>query len=160
MADDGLWNEQVAARYDENSASMSSPEVLGPTVDFLAELAGEGHALEFAIGTGRVAVPLANHGVAVSGIASSAAMIDQIAGKPGAETIETVVGDMTTTVVDGTFSLVYLVFNTIGNVRTQEAQVAVFQNAARHLEPGGHFVVEVGVPDLQRLPPGETVKPF
>ncbi|NNC75755.1 MAG: methyltransferase domain-containing protein [Acidimicrobiia bacterium] len=159
MADD-LWNERVAAKYDENSARMFSPEVLDPTVDFLADLAGDGRALEFAIGTGRVAVPLANTGVPLSGIDSSAAMIGQMTGKPGAEAIDAVVGDMTTTTVEGPFSLVYLVFNTIGNVQTQEAQVAVFRNAARHLEAGGHFVVEVGVPDLQRLPPGETARPF
>jgi SAM-dependent methyltransferase len=153
------FGEDVAARYDDGGA-MFSPEVLGPTVDFLAELAGDGAALEFAIGTGRVALPLAQRGVRVQGIDLSEAMVTKLREKPGADQIETAIGDFTTTRVDGTFSLVYLVFNTIGNVTTQDEQVACFQNAARHLEPGGCFVIEVGVPELQRLPPGETVRPF
>jgi SAM-dependent methyltransferase len=153
------FGEEVAGRYDDDGA-MFSPEVLGPTVDFLAELAGDGAALEFAIGTGRVALPLAQLGVRVRGIDLSEAMVAKLREKPGADEIEATIGDFATTRVDGTFSLVYLVFNTIGNVTTQDEQVACFQNAASHLEPGGCFVIEVGVPELQRLPPGETVRPF
>lgn len=160
MPDDGIFDEAVAASYDQSSASMFAPEVLGPTVDFLADLAGGGRVLEFAIGTGRVAVPLAARGVPVSGIELSRPMAAKLEEKPGAANIDVVIGDMTTTTVDGPFSLVYLVFNTIGNVETQDAQVAVFHNAARHLEPGGHFVVEVGVPNLRELPPGQTAQPF
>ena len=138
---------------------MFSPEVLGPTVDFLSALAGDGAALEFGIGTGRVALPLAQRGVRVHGIDLSEAMVAKLREKPGAEQIAATIGDFATTRVDGTFSLVYLVFNTIGNLTTQDDQVACFQNAAEHLEPGGCFVIEVGTPDLQRLPPGETVPP-
>jgi SAM-dependent methyltransferase len=154
------FGEDVAARYDESSASMFDPTVLEPTVDLLAELAGDGRALEFAIGTGRVALPLAARGVAVAGIEFSTAMADRLRAKDGAERIPVTIGDMATTRVDGGFRLVYLVFNTIGNLTTQDAQVASFQNAAAHLEPGGCFVIENEVPSLQRLPPGETVRPF
>jgi len=129
-------------------------------VDFLAALAGDGGALELAIGTGRVALPLAERGVRVAGIELSPDMLAQLRAKPGADAIEVALGDMTTTRVDRSFRLVYLVFNTIGNLTTQEAQVACFANAAGHLEPGGCFVIEVGVPDLQRLPPGQTAVPF
>ena len=129
-------------------------------VDFLAALAGDGGALELAIGTGRVALPLAERGVRVAGIELSPDMLAQLRVKPGADAIEVALGDMTTTRVDRSFRLVYLVFNTINNVTTQDAQVACFANAAAHLEPGGCFVIEVGVPSLQRLPPGETVRPF
>jgi SAM-dependent methyltransferase len=129
-------------------------------VQFLAELAGDGAALELAIGTGRVAVPLAQRGVRVAGIELSPDMLAQLRGKPGADVIEVALGDMATTRVDGRFRLVYLVFNTINNLTTQDAQVACFENAAAHLEPGGCFVIEVGVPDLRRLPPGQTAVPF
>jgi len=129
-------------------------------VDFLAALAGDGGALELAIGTGRVALPLAERGVRVAGIELSPDMLAQLRAKPGADAIEVALGDMTTTRVDRSFRLVYLVFNTINNVTTQDAQVACFANAAAHLEPGGCFVIEVGVPDLQRLPPGQTAVPF
>ena len=129
-------------------------------VDFLAALAGDGGALELAIGTGRVALPLAERGVRVAGIELSPDMLAQLRVKPGADAIEVALGDMTTTRVDRSFRLVYLVFNTINNVTTQDAQVACFANAAAHLEPGGCFVIEVGVPDLQRLPPGQTAVPF
>ncbi len=160
MHDDGIFDAAAAERYDESSAAMFAPEVLGPTVDFLAQLAGEGGALEFAIGTGRVAVPLAERGVDVSGIEISRAMVAKLREKPGSNGIDVVIGDMASTTVEGAFRLVYLVFNTIGNVETQQAQVAVFRNAAEHLEPGGFFVVEVGVPNLRELPPGQTVQPF
>jgi SAM-dependent methyltransferase len=146
--------------YDATTADRSDPAVLGPTVDVLAELAGDGRALEFAIGTGRVALPLAARGVDVVGIELSEAMVEQLRRKPGAEALAVTTGDMTTTRVEGTFALVYLVFNTINNLLTQDAQVECFHNAAAHLDPGGCFVVEVGVPALQWLPPGERIRPF
>jgi SAM-dependent methyltransferase len=154
------FGEDVAARYDESSASMFDPSVLGPTVDLLAELAGDGAALEFAIGTGRVAVPLAARGVPVAGIEFSTAMAGRLRAKDEAGRIDVTIGDMATTRVDRSFRLVYLVFNTIGNLTTQDEQVACFANAAAHLEPGGYFVIEVGVPSLRRLPPGEDARVF
>ena len=135
---------------------MFAPEVLGPTVDRLVELAGEGRALEFAIGTGRVAVPLAERGVRVTGLELSQPMIDQLRTKVDEETIEVVVGDMATERVPGEYTLVYLVYNTISNLLSQEEQVACFRNAARHLVAGGRFVIELWVPDLRRLPPGQS----
>ena len=160
MSEDGYFDERVAATYDEDVADRSAPEVLDPTVAFLAELAGDGRALEFAIGTGRIALPLAARGVPVSGIELSKAMAAQLAAKPGGEAIDVTIGDIARTRVEGSFSLVYLVFNTIMNLTTQEAQVACFRNAAAHLEPGGCFVIEVMVPELRRLPPGETFHVF
>ena len=139
---------------------MFDPEVLGPTVDLLAELAGSGAALEFGVGTGRVAVPLAARGVRVSGIERSVAMAKRLRAKDDAQRIEVTIGDMATSRVDGSFQLVYLVFNTIGNLTTQDQQVACFANAAAHLKQGGCFVIEVGVPDLRRLPPGEDARVF
>jgi len=153
------FSGEVAEHYDDDGPMFSS-KVLGPTVDFLASLAGDGSALELGIGTGRVALPLAQRGLRVQGIDLSEAMVAKLRAKPGAERIGTTIGDFATTRVDGTFSLVYLVFNTIGNLTTQDEQVACFQNAADHLEPGGHFVIEVGVPDLQRLAPGDRFYPF
>lgn len=154
-----LWDAATASRYDDPSSPTFSPEVLDPTVDLLASLAGEGPALEFAIGTGRVAVPLAERGIPVSGIELSEPMIDQLRTKAPAELIPVVIGDMATTRIEGEFSLVYLVFNTIGNLRTQDEQVECFRNAA-DLTPGGHFLIELGVPALRLLPPGQTVVPF
>ena len=154
------FGENVAAVYDESSKAMFASEVIGPTVDLLAELAGDGSALEFAIGTGRVALPLAARGVLVSGIELSTAMANRLKAKPGAECISVTIGDMATTRIAGRFRLVYLVFNTIGLLTTQDEQVACFANAAAHLEPGGAFLVEVGVPDLRRLPPGEDARVF
>jgi len=154
------FGEEVAAGYDESSLSMFDPEVLGPTVDLLAELAGDGAALELAVGTGRVALPLAARGVPVSGIELSTAMADRLRAKDGAQQIDVTIGDMATTQLAGRFRLVYLVFNTIGNLTTQDQQVACFANAAAHLEPGGCFLIEVGVPDLRRLPPGEDAQVF
>ena len=139
---------------------MFDPAVVGPAVDALAELAGDGGALEFAIGTGRIALPLAERGVRVAGIDNSEAMLARLREKPGAERIEAVAGDMAATRVDGEFSLVYLVFNTIFNLTTQDGQVACFQNAAAHLRSGGRFVIEARVPELQRLPLGQTVLPW
>jgi SAM-dependent methyltransferase len=154
------FGEPVAARYDESSAEMFEPAVVDPVVDFLADLAGQGAALELGIGTGRIALPLSRRGIRVHGIDLSAAMVARLRAKPGAERIGVTVGDFATTTVTGRFSLAYLVFNTIGNLTTQDEQVACFQNVAAHLDPGGCFVIEVGVPQLQRLPPGETVRAF
>lgn len=158
MTSSDLWDAETAARYDESSAFMFLPEVLDPAVSFLAELAGNGAALELAIGTGRVAVPLADRGVPVSGIELSEPMADQLRRKRA--DIPVVVGDMATTRVPGEFSLVYVVWNSIGNLRTQDEQVACFRNAARHLAPAGRFVVELGVPGLRRFPPGQVAVPF
>ena len=160
MSDDGYFDERVAARYDESSAEMFDLEVVDPAVDFLAELAGSGHALELGIGTGRIALPLAQRGVPVHGIELSKAMAAKLRAKPGGEDIGVTIGDFATTTVDGTFSVAYLVFNTILNLTTQAAQVACFQNVAAHLEPGGCFVIEVGAPGLQGLPPGQTFRVF
>jgi SAM-dependent methyltransferase len=154
------FGEDVAERYDMSSADMFDPAVVDPAVDFLAELAGDGAALELGIGTGRIALPLAERGVRVHGIDLSEAMVARLREKPGAERIEVAIGDFATTRVDGTFSLAYLVFNTIGNLTSQDAQVACFENVAAHLEPGGCFVIEVGVPGLRTLPPGERFEVF
>jgi SAM-dependent methyltransferase len=154
------FGEPVAARYDEEAADMFEPAVVDPAVDFLAELAGQGAALELGIGTGRIALPLAARGVRVHGIDLSEAMVARLRAKPGAEGIEAAIGDFATTRVEGRFSLAYLVFNTINNLTTQDEQVACFLNVAAHLEPGGCFVIEVGVPALRRLPPGERFHVF
>jgi SAM-dependent methyltransferase len=159
MAEDH-FGERVAERYDASASDMFEPAVVDPVVDFLAELAGRGAALELGIGTGRIALPLAQRGVRVHGIDLSAAMVARLRAKPGAEDIGVTLGDFATTTVEETFSLAYLVFNTIMNLTTQDEQIACFQNVAAHLEPGGCFVIEVGVPGLQRLPPGETVRAF
>jgi SAM-dependent methyltransferase len=158
--EDGYFDERIAARYDESAAEMFDPAVVDPAIDFLAGIAGSGGALELGIGTGRIAVPLAQRGVPVRGIDVSTAMVARLRAKPGAEAITVTIGDFATTTVDESFSLVYLVYNTIGNLTTQAGQVACFRNAAAHLEPGGCFVIELGVPELQRLPPGETVRAF
>ncbi|TWH22547.1 methyltransferase family protein [Prauserella rugosa] len=155
---DGWFPESVAADYDDPRGA-NAPEVVTPAVDVLEELA-DGPVLEFAVGTGRIAAPLAARGVPVSGIELSRAMAARIAGKPGGDAVDVVLGDMTTTRVGGRFSLVYLVYNTISNVTTQDGQVDVFRNAAAHLRPGGLFLVEVGLPDLRRLPPGQDTVPF
>jgi SAM-dependent methyltransferase len=158
--DDGYFGEDVAARYDESSDSMFAPDVVEPTVDFLAELVGAGRALEFAIGTGRIALPLAERGVEVHGIELSGAMVRRLRAKPGGRDLDVTIGDMATTRAHGPYRLVYLVFNTIMNLTTQAAQAACFRNAFDHLEPGGCFVIEVGVPDLRRLPPGTKYAVF
>jgi SAM-dependent methyltransferase len=154
------FGERVAARYDETSTDMFEEAEVEPVVDFLAELATDGPALELGIGTGRIALPLSRRGIRVHGIDLSEAMVARLQAKPGAEQIGVTIGDFATTTVEGRFSVAYLVFNTIMNLTTQDEQVACFQNVASHLEPGGCFVVEVSIPDLQRLPPGETVRPF
>jgi SAM-dependent methyltransferase len=154
------WFAEWADRYDASLGAMGEPEAVARAVDVLAELAGDGGALELAIGTGRIALPLAERGVRVHGIDLSKPMVEQLRAKPGGDAIPVTIGDLATTRVDGSFRLVYLVYNTINNLTTQDAQVACFENAAAHLEPGGSFVVEVGVPDLQRLPPGERYVAF
>lgn len=150
-----IWDAATARRYDTPGTGMFAPETLGPTVDRLADLAGEGAALEFAIGTGRVAVPLAGRGVPVTGIELSPPMVEQLRAKADETTIPVVVGDMATTAAPGEYSLVYLVYNTISNLLTQAEQVECFRNAARHLIPGGRFVIELWVPELRKLPPGQ-----
>lgn len=160
MTSSDLWDEESAKRYDDHSSTMFSDEVLDPTVDFLAAMAGDGAALEFAIGTGRVGVPLHARGVAVSGIELSHPMVDQLRTKADESQIPVVIGDMATERVDGEFALVYLVYNTIGNLRTQAEQVACFRNAAAHLSPGGRFVIELWVPGIRWFPPGQTAVPF
>ena len=158
--EDGYFGERVAARYDESSAEMFEPGVVRTTVDLLAGLAGDGRALELGIGTGRIALPLAARGVPVHGIDLSRAMLDRLRAKPGADAIGLTRGDFATTKVDGTFSLAYLLFNTIMNLTTQQAQVDCFRNVAAHLRPGGCFVIDVAVPELRRLPAGQTMVPF
>ena len=157
---DGYFDERVAARYDDSEAEMIEAEAIDPVVDVLVELAGSGRALELGIGTGRIALPLARRGVSVHGIDLSKAMVARLRAKRDGEDIGVTIGDFATTTVDGSFSLAYLVFNTIMNLTTQAAQVACFRNAAAHLEPGGCFVIEVTIPDLRRLPPGETFHVF
>jgi SAM-dependent methyltransferase len=158
MPDDGEYGEAVAAQYDASIAERFGDDVIGPTIDFLFELAGAGRALELGIGTGRVALPLARRGVPVHGIDLSEAMLAQLQAKPGGNTIPVSVGDFSSTSLSESFRLVFLVFNTIMNLGTQAEQVSCFRNAAEHLEPGGFFVVEVMLPDLQRLPLGETIR--
>lgn len=156
MRQDEIWDAEAARRYDTVDVGMFAPDVLGPTVDRLAELAGDGRALEFAIGTGRVAIPLRERGVPVTGIELSQPMIDQLRTKADETTIPVVIGDMATATAPGDYTLVYLVYNTISNLLTQAEQVACFRNAARHLVPGGRFVIELEVPRLRELPPGQT----
>ncbi len=154
------FGEDVAARYDDGSGPQFDNELIRSTVDLLADLSGGGAVLEFAVGTGRVALPLAARGVSVSGIELSPAMVRRLRAKDGAEQVDVTIGDMATTRVGGSFRLVYLVYNTIGNLTSQDQQVACFGNAAAHLDEGGLFVIEVGVPDLRRLPPGEDARVF
>jgi SAM-dependent methyltransferase len=157
--EDGYFDERVAASYDDD-AEIFDPAVVDPVVDLLVELAGRGSALELGIGTGRIALPLAQRGVPVHGIELSKAMAARLSAKPGGDEIEVTIGDFAATSLKGRFSVAYLVFNTIMNLTTQGAQVACFRNVAAHLEPGGCFVIEVGIPGLQRLPPGETIHAF
>jgi SAM-dependent methyltransferase len=157
---DEVWDSEAARRYDTPGIGMFAPEVLGPTVDRLVKLADGGRVLELAIGTGRVAVPLHDRGIEVVGIELSQPMIDQLRAKVDESTIPVVQGDMATATAPGSFSLVYLVYNTISNLLTQTEQVACFRNAARHLGPGGRFVIELWVPELRTLPPGQRATVF
>lgn len=154
------FGEPVAERYDERYDHLTDPAVVNPMVDFLADLARDGTALELGIGTGRIALPLAQRGVQVHGIDLSEAMVARLRAKRGADQIVVTIGDFATTTVEATFSVAYLVANTIMNLTTQDEQVACFRNVAAHLEPGGCFVIEVLVPGLRRLPPGETFQLF
>lgn len=161
MTSSDVWDEETASSYDDEEAlEMFAPEVVAPAVDFLAELAGSGAALEFAVGTGRIAIPLARRGIPVTGIELSEPMASRLRAKISAEELPVVIGDMATTEVGGTFSLVYLVWNSISNLRTQKEQVECFKNASRHLGPGGRFVLELFVPPLRLLPPGQLAVPF
>ena len=157
---EGFFGERAASVYDERVGEMFDPGAVEPVVELLADLAEQGRALEFGIGTGRIALPLAGRGVPVVGIDNSEAMVARLRAKPGGDDIDVTIGDFATTRGDGEFSLVYLVFNTIFNLVTQDEQVACFQNAAAHLRSGGRFVIETGVPDLQSLPLGQTIIPF
>ena len=157
--DDGYFGENVASRYDDD-AEIFAPEAVDPVVDLLAELAGPGPVLELGIGTGRIALPLSRRGIEVHGIDMSRAMVARLRDKPGAGAIRVTIGDFATATVDARCTLAYLVFNTISNLTTQDAQVECFRNVAAHLRPGGCFVIENGVPSLRRLPPGQQYVPF
>ena len=158
--EDGYFDERIAATYDESIADEFAPAAVDPVVDFIAASAGNGRVLELGIGTGRIALPLAQRGVTVFGIDLSRAMAARLRAKPGGDAIGVTIGDIATTTVEGSFSVVYLVCNTIMNLTTQEAQVACFRNVAAHLEPGGRFIINVMVPQLQRLPHGDTFQVF
>ena len=160
MRQEDVWDYEAARGYDTPGTGMFAPEVLGPAVDRLAELAGDGRALEFAIGTGRVAVPLAERGVPVTGIELSGPMIDQLRAKADEATIPVIAGDMATARAPGEYALVFLVYNAISNLLTQSEQVACFRNSARHLVPGGRFLIELWVPELRKLPPGQQATVF
>ncbi len=155
MRHEDVWDAAAARAYDTPGTGVFAPDVLGPAVDRLVALAGGGRALEFAVGTGRVALPLARRGVPVAGIDVSPAMVGRLREKADADTVPVVVGDMATARVPGEFGLVYCVYNAISNLLTQAEQVDCFRNAARHLVPGGRFVVELWVPELRVLPPGQ-----
>ena len=157
---DNLFGADAAARYDESSREMFEPAVVEPAVRFLADLAGGGAALELGVGTGRIALPLLRAGVPVHGIDLSPDMVARLKAKPDGERIGVTLGDFASVRAPGSYALAYLVFNTIMNLTSQDEQVACFGNVARHLAPGGRFVIEVGVPDLRRLPPGEVHRPF
>jgi SAM-dependent methyltransferase len=157
---ENYFDEWIAPRYDTLWSHLFDPEVVEPAVNFLADLAGDGRALELGVGTGRLALPLSRRGIRVDGIELSAAMVEQLRAQPGSADIDVTIGDFSTTSVDGTFALAYLVRNTIMNLTSQDAQVECFLNVARHLEPGGCFVIEVIVPPWQRLTPGATIIPF
>jgi SAM-dependent methyltransferase len=157
---DGYFGQPVAESYDDPSDRMFQPEVIEPVIGLLAALAGSGRALELAIGTGRIGLPLSQRGVPVHGIELSRAMAARLRGKTGGDAISVTIGDMATTRVEGTFTLAYLVFNTINNLTTQDAQVACFRNVSRHLAAGGCFVIETGIPPLRRLPPGQDIQGY
>ena len=154
------FDERIATGYDAKWANLFEPAVVDPAVSFLVNLAGTGAALELGIGTGRLALPLSQRGVRVHGIELSPAMVAQLRTKPGSDQIGVTMGDFARTSVGRTFTVAYLVRNTIMNLPTQDEQVECFRNISGHLEPGGYFVIEVMVPELQRLPPGETVRAF
>jgi SAM-dependent methyltransferase len=154
------FDEWVAARYEALWPELFDPAVVDPAVSFLADLAATGPALEFGIGTGRIAIPLSRRDVTVHGIELSTAMVAELRAQPGGADIDVTIGDFATATAGGPFALVYLLRNTITNLTTQEEQVNTFRNAAAHLQPGGRFVIENYIPELQRLPPGETTHVF
>jgi SAM-dependent methyltransferase len=155
-----LWDDEAAKSYDTPGEGMFDPVLLTQTTDYLARLAAGGRVLEFAIGTGRVAIPLAERGVPVAGIEFATPMVDALRRKVSEAVIPVAIGDMTNTSVPGSFALVALLYNGISNVLTQAEQIACFANAARHLSPGGRFLIELWVPDLRRLPPGQEATVF
>jgi SAM-dependent methyltransferase len=157
---ENYFDERIARTSEAKWPEIFDPAVVDPAVSFLADLAGSGPVLELAIGTGRIALPLSRRGVEVHGIELSPAMVAELRRKPGNEPIDVTIGDMATTTVAPTFTLTYLVRNSLANLATQDAQVACFENVAAHLEPGGSFVIELYVPQLRRLPPGQSVHPF
>jgi SAM-dependent methyltransferase len=157
---ENYFGERIAKGFEAKWPEVFASEVVDPAVSFLADLAPSGSALELGIGTGRLAIPLSQRGVRVHGIELSPAMVEELRVKPGADRVGVTIGDFATAQVEGTFNVAYLVRNTITNLTSQDDQVACFCNAAAHLEPGGCFVVEVYVPELQRLPPGETIHAF
>jgi SAM-dependent methyltransferase len=152
-----VWTEETAATFDSDALARYAPEELGPTVDRLERLADGGPALELAIGTGRVGIALAARGLPVTGIELSEPMVARLRRKVDEGDLPVVIGDMATTVVAGAgdFSLVYLVWNTLSNLRTQAEQVQCFRNAAHHLRRGGRFVIELWVPPIERLAPSQ-----
>jgi SAM-dependent methyltransferase len=154
------FDEWVAARYEALWPELFDPAVVDPAVSFLADLAATGPALEFGIGTGRIAIPLSRRDVAVNGIELSSAMVAELRAQPGGADIDVTIGDFATATAGGPFALVYLLRNTITNLTTQDEQVRTFRNASAHLQPGGRFVIENYIPELQRLPPGETTHVF
>jgi len=160
MTSSDVWDDADAERYDVDSAEMFRDEVVGPAVELLARLAGPGAALGFAVGTGRLAIPLRHRGIPVSGIELSPAMARKLREKISEDELPVVIGDMATSVVPGEFSVVFLAWNSLSNLKTQSEQVECFRNAARHLQPGGRFVIELWVPPLRRMPPGQTAVPF
>ncbi len=154
------FDEWIAQRYEVLWPELFDASVVDPAVNFLVDLAGTGPALELGIGTGRIALPLNRRGVRVHGIEMSPAMVAQMKAQQGASDVGVTMGDFATVTVAEKFTLVYLLRNTITNLTTQDEQVECFRNAAAHLEPGGCFVIENYIPDLQRLPPGETMHVF
>jgi len=157
---ENYFDDRIARTYRAKWPELFDPAVVDPCVDFLAEFAGTGAALELGVGTGRIAIPLSRRGVRVHGIDLSPDMVTQLRAEAGGDGIGVTIGDFATTRVAGAFKLAYLLRNTIMNLTTQDSQVACFRNVAAQLEPGGCFVIEVMVPALRRLPPGETVRPF
>jgi len=160
MTKKNYFDERIAKTYDTRWPELFDPSVVDPCVNFLAELAAGGAALELGIGTGRIALPLSRRGVRVHGIDLSREMVAEMQSKASAADIAVTIGDFATTRVDGSFKLAYLLRNTITNLTTQDEQVECFRTVAAHLEAGGCFVIEVFIPELQRLPPGETVRAF
>jgi SAM-dependent methyltransferase len=152
--DPAFYGDRWASTYDDHHGGLDS----GPAVDFLAGLAGGGRVLELAIGTGRVALPLARRGVSVEGIDASAAMVERLRTKPGGQSIPVTIGDMAEVGISGPFRLVYLVANTLFGLLSQARQAECFRNVAGVLDPGGMFIIECFVPDLTRFDRGQRVQ--